>query len=298
MCENPWYYLNHPWSYIRDDYERNDRLMAILCAQGFLTEVADPGSYKLNEQPIYYIEYKLTNATQETTMVNSQCELRPVSDKVRFHATSPFSLLALLQWGTLTKTDNENEQEFTLPGLYTYPTIDGLDQYSVCCRFHFDADLAKFRIQPPPPESPGDASDLVEWYAKAAKYLECCDNARMPCCAFSVKCLSYNGVGYKAKPMEHIFHETGDVFMSHLIYVPKTPFASKDLFIQDFYVDLNRLEEVDRYAHEVFVPMRAWNRINKYSTCEAVVEELYFPTQPFDLRAQVSYARRKQLLHA
>ena len=84
--------------------------------------------------------------------------------------------------------------------------------------------------------------------------------------------------------------------MSHLIYVPKTPFTLKDRFIQDFYVDLNRLEDVDRYSHEGFVPMRAWNRINKYSTCEAVVEELYFPTQPFDLRAQVSYARRKELL--
>ena len=119
--------MNHQWSHIRDDNEGNDRLMAILCKQGFLTEVADPGSYKLNEQPIYYIEYQLQNATQEMTMVNSQYELRPVSDKVRFHATSPFSLLALLQWGTLTKNDNENVQEFTLPGLYTYPTIDGLD---------------------------------------------------------------------------------------------------------------------------------------------------------------------------
>ena len=63
--------------------------------------------------------------------------------------------------------------------------------------------------------------------------------------------------------METIFHETEDLFMSHLIYVPKTPFTTKDRFIQDFYVDSNRVGDVDRYSHEVFVPMRAWNLLNK-----------------------------------
>ena len=76
---------------------------------------------------------------------------------------------ALLQWGTLTKNDNENVQEFTLPGFYAYPSVEGLDMYAVCCRFHFDADTAKFRLKPPPTEMPGDATGLIEWYAKAAK---------------------------------------------------------------------------------------------------------------------------------
>ena len=83
--------------------------------------------------------------------------------------------------------------------------------------------------------------------------------------------------------------------MSHLIYVPRTPFTFKDRYVQDFYVDEKRLDDVNKFAHEILVPMRPWNRVNKNYSHEAQVEELLFP-QPFDLRAQVSYARRKELV--
>ena len=83
--------------------------------------------------------------------------------------------------------------------------------------------------------------------------------------------------------------------MSHLVYAPNTPFTAKDRYIQDYYVDSKRSDDLNRFSHEIFVPMRAWKRISKYACAEAQVERYLFD-QPFDLRVQVSYKRRKEIL--